>query len=117
MYKFTGGEEGKKGEGRVVQEFERSALVKEYVWRTRGGEDLSFGELRSFHYGCDRQANPVPWADDREFQLITLGTDRTVKMEYIPPAVLEVSSTRYVPFKPSDLNHHLSPRATFAAVP
>lgn len=26
-----------------VADFERSALVKEYVWRTRGGDDLSFG--------------------------------------------------------------------------
>lgn len=29
-----------------VAEFERSALVKEYVWRTRGGNDLEFGETR-----------------------------------------------------------------------
>lgn len=29
-------------------------------------------------------------ADDREFQIVTLSADRTVKLEYILPSVLEV---------------------------
>lgn len=75
-----------------VADFERSALVKEYVWRTRGGDDLSFGmhpHLHSFRLP-PRVAEFFVYLDDREFQLITLATDRTVKMEYISPSVLEV---------------------------
>lgn len=42
--------------------------------------------------------------DDREFQLVTLATDRTVKLEYIFPAVLEVK------FAPSEYPQWFSRR-------
>ncbi|KAF8306083.1 WD40 repeat-like protein [Clavulina sp. PMI_390] len=82
MYEFGNEEES-------VVDFERTALVKEYVWRSRGGTDPSFGT-----YGASQYYHIIlkPWilVDDREFQLVTLATDRTVKLEYIPPTVLEV---------------------------
>ena len=55
-----GGEIGPDGNERVIKTFVgHSAKVKEFVWRTRGGADLN--------------------SDDRSFQLITWGTDQTLR--------------------------------------
>ena len=56
----AGGEIGAGGSERVIKTFVgHTDKVKEFVWRTRGGEDLG--------------------KDDRSFQLITWGADQTLR--------------------------------------
>lgn len=45
MFTFgqDGANDGSNGQREPIAEYERSALVKEYVWRSRGGIDSSFG--------------------------------------------------------------------------
>lgn len=81
MYAFA-------NENTPVADYERSALVKEYVWRTKGGEDPEFG-TNTLSWTC--RLSRTLFIDDREFQLVTLATDRTAKLEYINPSVLEVN--------------------------
>ncbi|KAF8581466.1 hypothetical protein K439DRAFT_1636189 [Ramaria rubella] len=47
----------------------KANIVKEYVWRSKGGTDLDF--------------------DDREFQLVTWSEDRTLRAWPIDPTILE----------------------------
>lgn len=68
----AGGEIGAGGSERVIKTFVgHTAKVKEFVWRTRGGEDLG--------------------KDDRAFQLITWGADQTLRFWPIEEKTMIVS--------------------------
>ncbi|CAH7674589.1 hypothetical protein PPACK8108_LOCUS9490 [Phakopsora pachyrhizi] len=62
-----------------------SDTVREFVWRTRGGNDLGYD---------DRQFQLVTWGNDRKLRLWPIGSDVLEKAGFNPGAPIDVRVTR-----------------------